>query len=369
MQVPFVNLGLEYNGLQKEIHLAIDRILSNGQFVFGREVSMFEESFASRVECKYAIGVNSGTDALFLVLRALGIKEGDEVITVSNTYIATAAAIALNGAKPQFVDVTPDENMDVNAIEKHITSRTKAIIPVHLRGRPVAMGPLMEIARSHKLLIVEDCAQAVDAMYYKQKVGSFGIAGGFSFHPLKNLGSCGDAGIITTNDESLYQELKQLHNHGLQSSDFTKNPCVRWGFNSRLDSIAAAVLSIKLRYLDQWTERRRLLAQEYIERLTDLPIALPFEKDGEHCVYNLFVIQTLPRDELKDFLLKRQIETKIQWPVPLHLQPVAKNLGYREGDFPIVEQQNKMILSLPLYPGLSKRQINHVISSIRAFFS
>lgn len=368
MKVPFVALGHQNVEIKEEILAAFEEILGRGDFVMGKAVAAFEQAFAARMGTNFAVGVNSGFDALFLTLRALKIGPGDEVITVPNTYVATVAAIALNGATPRFVDVGLDENIDVNAVENLINSQTKAILPVHLRGRPAAMTRLEAIAKRHNVLIIEDCAQSIDATFDGRKTGTFGKAGCFSLHPLKNLGSCGDAGIIITNDETLYQELRQLHNHGLKDRDLSLNPCVSWGFNSRLDSTAAAILQIKLKYLAQWTEERRQIASTYKQYLAHLPILLPAEGPEEKCVYHSFVIQTQQRDTLQRFLLEHDIETKIHYSPPLHLQPAAQELGYRQGDFPIAEQQSERMLSLPLYPGLSEGQVEYISTTMKDFF-
>lgn len=368
MQVPFVDLGRQNGAIATELLRAIESILYRGDFILGSEVTRFEEAFASRVGCRFAVGVNSGLDALLLTLKALGLSSGDEVLTVPNSYVATTAAIALAGATPVFVDVGEDENIDVGLVEQRITTRTKAILPVHLRGRPAKMVQLLDIARRHRLFVIEDAAQAIDATYDGQKVGTFGHAACFSLHPLKNLGACGDGGIVTTNDETMYSALLQLRNHGLRNKDFSLNPCETWGNNSRLDTTAAAVLNVKLKYLDEWTVRRLIIARRYLDELRDLPVRLPDEVPEERCVYHAFVIQTPQRDDLQRFLAIRGIETKVQYPSPIHLQPAAAGLGYHRGDLPVAENQCSQVLTVPVYPELTDVEVDYVIESVRAYF-
>jgi dTDP-4-amino-4,6-dideoxygalactose transaminase len=369
MKVPFVDLGRQNSQIANEILEGIEAVLKRGDFILGDQVSSFEKAFATRMGSRFAVGVNSGFDALFLTLKSLGISPGDEVVTVPNSYVATPAAIAAVGATPRFVDVGSDENINPDLVEQQITSKTRVILPVHLRGRPAQMDALVDIARRYNLFLVEDCAQAVDATYNEQQVGTFGIAGCFSLHPLKNLGACGDGGIVITNDEVLYQRLQSVRNHGLQDRDYSLNPCLSWGYNSRLDTTAASILNVKLKYLDQWTDRRRYIAETYIEKLAHLPLDLPHEKAGQKCVYHAFVVQTYLRNNLRGFLQEQGIETKVQYPTPLHLQPAAEKLGYQHGDFPVAEQQCDTILSLPIYPELTDEQIEYCIASICAFFN
>jgi dTDP-4-amino-4,6-dideoxygalactose transaminase len=365
VNVPYVDIAGQHASLKSELLEAIGRILDGGQFVLGPEVERFEEAFTEISSAKYALGLNSGTDALILGLKALGIGPGDEVITAPNSFIASAAAIAHVGAKPIFIDVRNDYNMNPDLIEGAVTKHTKAIMPVHLTGRPADMDPIIDVAERRGLFIVEDAAQAVLASYRDRKVGSFGEFGCFSLHPLKTLNACGDGGVITTNDSRLFDKIQLLRNHGLK----TRDACDVWGFNSRLDSFQAAILLVKLKYLEEWTELRRDNAKIYQTELVDIPgISVPHDKDHERAVYHTFVIQAERRDELKQFLIQRGIGTSIHYPIPIHLQKAAEYLGWREGSFPIAEQQAKRILSLPVYPGLTRGQLEYVADAIRQFY-
>lgn len=366
--IPFVGLSRQNGQLAPEILAAVEEVLRRGDFVHGDAVQDFERLFAARVGTKYAVAVNSGLDSLWLTLCTLQIEPGAEVITAPNSYVATAAAIAHAGAKPVFADVKADENIDPAKIEECITSKTVAIIPVHLRGRPASMKSIAEIARKYRLHIIEDCSQAVDAEYNGQRVGTFGIAGCFSLHPLKNLGGCGDGGIVTTNDESLYDGIRRIRNHGLKDPDLSLQPCLFWGHNSRLDTTAAAILRIKLRYLDEWTTRRRFIAETWTQELSHLPLVLPIEDRRERCVYQSFTIQVERRDALREFLQERGVITKIHYPVPIHLQPAAQTLKYERGSFPVAEAQSEHILSLPIYPELRDDEVQYISDSIQAFF-
>lgn len=363
IRVPYINLALQHQQIKKEILKAVERVLDHGQFILGPEVAAFEERFASLCGTRYAIGVDNGTSALFLTLRALGIGPGDEVITAPNSFLASASCIALVGARPVFVDVRDDYNIDPSRIEEAITPRTKAIIPVHLTGRPADMHPILEIAERYGLYVVEDCAQAVGARYYGRPVGSFGIAGCFSLHPLKNLNAVGDGGVITTNDAGLYEKLRKARNHGLRNRD----ECEFWSYNCRLDTLQAAMLLVKMDCLQEWTEKRRANAAFYQQHLRDV-VQVPEDKPYEYAVYHTFVIQADQRDALQAYLLEQGIETKVHYPIPIHLQDAAKALGYSIGSFPVAERQAKRILSLPVYPELTESQRMYVVSQIRRFF-
>lgn len=361
--VPYINLPVQYKGIKAEIRHAIEGILTHGNFVLGKEVAAFEKAFATYCGTQYAVGVGSGTDAILLTLRALGIGLGDEVITVPNSFLASASAITLTGATPVFVDVRDDYNIDPDLLESAITLRTRAILAVHLTGRPADMSPILAVAHKHGLSVIEDAAQAVGAKYYEQRVGTFGVAGCFSFHPLKNLNACGDGGAITTNDEDIYTYLLKARNHGLRSRD----ECEFWSVNSRLDSLQAAILRVKLKHLDTWTEARRGHAKFYREHLADV-VDVPQEMTNEYAVYQTFVVKTERRDDLQCYLKERGVDTKVHYPIPIHLQEAAHSLGYKEGDFQVAERQSRCILSLPIYPELSYEQIEHVVSSIRSFY-
>lgn len=363
MKVPYINLGLQHSLIKNELLNEIEKVITSGQFILGNYVEEFEKKFTSIAQTKYAVGVANGTDALLLSMRVLGIGKGDEVITAPNSFLASASSIALCDAVPVFADVSDDFNIDPEKIEKAITPRTKAIIPVHLTGRPANMNPILDIAVKHKLFVIEDAAQAVMAEYHGKRVGSFGHTGCFSLHPLKNLSACGDGGVITTNDETIYKKLQILRNHGLKNRD----ECQLWSYNSRLDSLQAAILNVKINYLENWTERRRYIASIYREKLTKY-VKVPVDKSYEKAVYHTFIIQTSHRDKLKNYLLKNNIDTKIHYPVPIHLQESAKYLGYKKGDFPVTEKQVEEILSLPAYPELTDDMVNNVTDSIIEFF-
>jgi dTDP-4-amino-4,6-dideoxygalactose transaminase len=364
MQVPYINLGLQNIALKDQLISEFWKVMESGQFILGEALTNFEKTFAAIAQTKYALGMANGTDALFLSLKALGIKEGDEVITAPNSFLASASAIALIGGKPVFADVQDDFNLDPAKVEKAITPKTKAIIAVHLTGRPAPMDELLAIAKKHNIHLIEDCAQAIGAEYKGKRVGSFGITGCFSLHPLKNLAASGDGGVITTNDEKVYNYLLKARNHGLKNRD----ECEFWSYNSRLDNLHAALLNVKLPHLDKWTERRRKIAQLYYEKLNGLKITVPHDKPYEKGVYHTFIIQTGRRNELKEYLATQGIDTKIHYPVPIHLQEAAKYLGYKKGDFPVTEKQAETILSLPVYPELTDEQVNYVADCIVEFY-
>lgn len=361
MKIPYVNIAAQHAQIREEILDRISKIITSGQFILGNEVSEFEHRFAEICGVRFALGVNSGTDALILALKALNIGPGDEVITVPNSFITTVSSIAIVGAKPVFVDVGDDYNINPAAIEQKITPDTKAILPVHLTGRPADMDAILDIAKEHNLYVIEDCAQAAGAEYKGKRVGSFGITGCFSLHPLKTLNACGDGGVITTNDEKLFETLSVLRNNGLKS----REECLYWSSNSRLDNIQAAILLIKLRYFEKWTNKRIENAHFYTEKLKGHPgIKVPFDKSYEKAVYHTFIIQTENRDLLRDKLERKGIGTGIHYPVPIHLQKPAKELGYKDGDFPVTENQAKRILSLPIYPELTKNELEYIIEHL-----
>jgi dTDP-4-amino-4,6-dideoxygalactose transaminase len=363
--IPYVNVALQHSLIKDELLKAVGEILDKGNFILGSEVDEFEKRFAALCGVRYAVGVNSGTDALILSLKAIGIGPGDEVITVPNSFVATASCIKIVGARPVFIDVRDDYNMDPNLIESVITEHTRAILPVHLTGRPADMDPIMAIARMYNLHVIEDAAQAVAAEYKGTRVGSFGSIGCFSLHPLKTLNACGDGGVLTTNDAELAAKFKIMRNLGLESRD----NCVLWSSNSRLDTLQAAILLVKLKYLDGWTEKRRLNAKYYCEHLADLPqVNVPTDKTYEFSVYHTYVIQAEKRDKLRAFLAENGIGTGIHYPRPIHLQTVAAELNYSPGSFPVAEGQVNRILSLPVYPELDEEQLNHIIDSIHKFY-
>ena len=362
MKIPFVNPGLQYKGLREEILSRFDRISLTGNYVLGEEVKEFERNFADFCGTSFALGVGNGSDALSFSLLGLGVKSGDEVITAPNSFVASAWTIANIGAKPVFVDVGCDFNIDPSLIQKAITPKTKAIMPVHLTGRVADMEAINKIAQENNLLVVEDAAQAVGASYKSKKSGSFGDAGCFSLHPLKNLHVHGDGGIITTNNEDLYNRALKMRNHGLKN----RNECEFWGWNSRLDEIQASIANLKLSYLNKWNDRFRELANYYIKELSDY-IEVPSIKEFEKPIFHRFIIQHNNRDDLKFFLEEKGVMTAINYPIPLHLHEASRQYGYKIGDFPMAEKQAKRILSLPIYPELEDSQAKYVVECIKKF--
>lgn len=365
-QIPYINLKSQHAFLKSELLTAISEVIDKGNFILGEQVAEFERQFAQLCGVRYAVGVNSGTDALIFALKALGIRSGDEVITVPNSFVASTTCIRLLGAKPVFIDVGDDYNIDANQIAAAITPKTKAIIPVHLTGRPCDMEPILAIAQEKGIAIVEDAAQAVLAEYQGHRVGSLGKLGCFSLHPLKNLNACGDGGVIVTNDSELYDKLKIMRNIGLRNRD----DCVLWSHNSRLDTLQAAILLVKLRYLKEWTQQRRQNAHYYQTQLAEISqIQIPQESEGKKCVYHTFVIQAERRDELRQFLSENGIGSAIHYPMPIHLSTVGKELGYTEGSFPVTEMQSRKILSLPIYQGLTVEQLEQICQTIKLFYN
>jgi dTDP-4-amino-4,6-dideoxygalactose transaminase len=362
-QIPYVNLALQHQAIKAELLAAVERVLDHGGFILGPEVSAFEEQFAAYCGTRFAIGVDNGTSALLLTLRALGIGPGDEVITAPNSFLASASCIALAGARPVFVDVRDDYNIDPDLLEQAITSRTRAIIPVHLTGRPADMTPILEVAGRHGLYVVEDCAQAVGAAYRGRRVGGFGIAGCFSLHPLKTLNAAGDGGVVATDDPILHEKLRRARNHGLRNRD----ECEFWSPNCRLDTIQTAMLLVKMAYVDQWTEARRANAAFYQDQLRGI-VRVPEDKPHEYAIYHTFIVQAERRDDLQRYLRARGVDTKVHYPIPIHLQDAAKGLGYGPGSFPVTERQVGHILSLPVYPELTEPQRQGVVSAIRSFY-
>lgn len=361
--VPYTALSGEAAILLKDYLAAFEKVLLSGRYITGPQLSAFEQEFAEYCQSPLAVGVATGTDALFLVLRSLGLQDGDEVITAPNSFVASASSIALAGAKPVFVDIQSDGNMDPDRLVASITPHTKAIIPVHLTGRPSQMTVILEIAEKYKLFVLEDAAQAVGASLNGRKIGCWGDAACFSLHPLKNLRAIGDGGIVTTKHQWLYDRLKQARNHGLVN----REQCDFWSYNSRLDELQAALLRVQFRHLDSQTKKRRQLALRYNELLRPYVI-VPDEGPGEYCVYQTYVILTDYRDELKRYLNDNGVEALIHYTTPIHLQPAAKYLGYSSADFPKTMQHVSRILSLPLYPSLTEAQQDHVVTLISDFF-
>ena len=370
--VPFIDLKRQYKEIEVEILSATQRVYEKGRFILGEEVSAFEKEFSHYCGVRYGVGVGSGTDALYLALKAAGIGEGDEVITVANSFVATALAISFTGAKPLFVDIDPKTyTMDPNHLElllKHQKAKgsgrkIKAILPVHLYGHPAEMDSLMEIADRYDLIVIEDACQAHGAKYGKKKVGSFGAMGCFSFYPTKNLGGYGDGGMVVTNHKRHDQNLRLLRCYGERK----KYEHILKGHNSRLDEIQAAILRVKLKYLDQWNGERRRKAKIYTQMLSPLGVVCPSEKKGVRHVYHLYTIKTKKRDSLQTFLKKRGIETLIHYPIPIPLQKAYRELEYHKRDLPLTNQWSRKILSLPFFPEMKESEMEEVAEGIRSF--
>jgi dTDP-4-amino-4,6-dideoxygalactose transaminase len=364
MNVPFVDLKTQYQNIREEIDPAIGEVVSSAWFVGGPRLKAFEEQFASFCGAEHAIGVSSGTAALHVALVAAGVGSGDEVITAPNTFIATTEAITLAGARPVFVDVDPEScNIDPGLIEKAITDRTRAIMPIHLYGQPADMDPILKTARRHDLLVIEDACQAHGAEYKGSKVGPLGHIGCFSFYPGKNLGAYGDGGMVVTNDPDLAETVRMLTNHGQKE----KNRHPREGFNYRLDAIQAAVLGVKLKHLERWNTLRRDHARLYSELLAGLDVKTPGEKEFAKHVFHLYIIRLDRRDELAEHLASRGVSVGFHYPVALHLQKAYARLGYGPGSFPQAEASAAQALSLPMFPELTEAQIRYVAEAVAAF--
>lgn len=363
MNVPFLDLKAHHEPHRAEFLAAIAEVVDSNAFAGGRFAAQFEEEFASFCGVDHAIGVGSGTDALWLALLAMGVGPGDEVITVPNSFIATAEAISFTGATPVFVDVDEKTyNLDPNLLEGAITERTKAVIPVHLFGQPAAMGPILEIARRHNLRVLEDAAQAHGAEYNSARIGSLGDAGAFSFYPGKNLGAFGEAGAVTTNDAELAQKIRIIRDHG-QSKKYHHDVV---GWNGRMDGIQAAVLSLKLKRIEESTEARRSHARHYDSKLGSLEgVAAPAAAPGVRHVYHIYAIRVADREHVMSTFQERGVATAIHYPVPIHLQEAYRDLGYGPGSFPIAEESAFQFVSLPMYPELSSGQIDYVAESLR----
>ena len=360
-QVLLLDLRAQYACLKTEIDQSISRVLHDADFIMGRELDLFEAEFAAFCGVDHCVGVDSGLSALELTLRALDIGPGDEVITAANTFIATALAISNAGATPVLADVDPDtSNIDPDSVRSAITSHTRAIIPIHLYGRPAEMDRLREIAAQYGLAIVEDACQAHGARYKGQRVGSFGHAAAFSFYPGKNLGAYGDGGAVVTNNHALAERLRLMRNYGQRR----KNVHLEKGFNRRLDTLQAAILRVKLRRLDEWNAMRRQHARRYAELLSEATLVLPNEGPDEEMVWHLYVVRSRQRDALKSHLESRGVMTGLHYPTPVHLQPAYSEAGYRRGDFPICERLASEILSLPMYAELTPDAMLRVAEAI-----
>jgi dTDP-4-amino-4,6-dideoxygalactose transaminase len=371
--VPFFDLTRQYKRIKGEILSATQRVYEKGRFILGEEVSVFEKEFSRYCGVRYGVGVSSGTDALYLALKAAGIGEGDEVITVANSFVATALAISFTGAIPLFVDIDPKTyTMDPNRLEfllkrqkaKESGRKIKAILPVHLYGHPAEMGSIMEIADRYDLIVIEDACQAHGATYGKKKVGSFGDMGCFSFYPTKNLGGYGDGGMVVTHHKRYDQKLRLLRCYGERG----KYQHVLKGHNSRLDEIQAAILRVKLKYLDQWNEERQRKANLYTKMLSPSGVVCPSEKRGIQHVYHLYTIKTKKRDSLQAFLKKKRVETLIHYPILIPFQKAYRELGYRKRDFPLATPWSQKIISLPFFPEMRESEIEEVALQVKNFF-
>lgn len=363
MQVPFLDLKAQYRSIKEEIDAAMQAVVDQTAFAGGPFVARFEEAFAKFCGCKYAVGAGSGTDALWMALIASGVGPGDEVITVPDTFIATAEAISFCGAKPVFVDVVESTcNMDPEKLESAITERTKAVIPVHLFGQPADMDPILEIARRHGLLVIEDACQAHGSQYKGRMAGSLGDAGCFSFYPGKNLGAYGEAGAVVTNSEALAEKMRMFRDHG-QARKYEHEMI---GWNARMDGLQGAVLSVKLNHLEDWNNARRQNAHFYDELLQGVPgIIVPTEADYARHVYHIYAIRVKNRDKLIPQLAEHQIFCGIHYPIPLHLQKAYESQAIPAGRFPMAEQCASEFLSLPMYPELTREQIEFVCTTLK----
>ena len=359
--IPFVDLKSQYAAIADEINPAVLDVMQRGAFILGPEVSAFEVAFAAYCQARFAVGVDSGTSALELALRVYDIGPGDQVITAANTFIATALAVSYTGATPVLVDIAPGTyTIDVEAIEKAITRQTKAIIPVHLYGHPVDMDPLLELARQHNLIVIEDACQAHGARYKGKRVGGIGHAAAFSFYPAKNLGCYGDGGMVVTNDEGVYEKIRVLRDVGQKKKYHHEVK----GYNHRLDNLQAAILGVKLNYLDEWNAARRKHAAYYNHLLQGSSAITPQEADFADAVYHLYVVRVQNRDIVIEQLKALGIGTGIHYPIPIHLQPAYQELGHRRGDFPVTEEAADQILSLPMFPELTQEMIEYVANAI-----
>jgi dTDP-4-amino-4,6-dideoxygalactose transaminase len=366
MKVPYLDLKSQYLSLQSDIHEELNKVMESSEFAGGSFVARFEKEFAAFCDCRHAIGVGSGTEALWFSLLALGIGPGDEVITVPNTFIATAEAISFCGAKPVFVDIEEKTyGMDPALLEKAITNKTKAVIPVHIFGHPVHMDPILSIAKEHGLSVIEDACQAHGALYKGKRAGSMGAAGCFSFYPGKNLGAYGEAGAVVTNDPKINAMIRSMRDHG-QSKKYYHDVL---GWNGRMDGFQGAILSVKLKHLPRWNDQRRRHAHRYTQGLSSLKnVIVPIEnKEAQH-VYHIYAIRTKDRDTLMQYLQEKGIHCGIHYPIPIHLQKVYSHANHTQGSFPISETCATEFLSLPMYPELTEEQVSYVIDTINDFY-
>ena len=361
VQVPLGDLKAQYAQLKGEILASLDEVAASTAYVLGPKVAAFERDFAAYAGAKHCVGVNSGTSALHLALICAGVGAGDEVISVPMTFIATSWAISYAGAKPVYVDVDPDTaTMDVTQVERHITAKTKALLPVHLYGQPADMDALLDLSQKHGIPIVEDVAQAHGASYRGRKVGTMGQSGCFSFYPGKNLGAYGEAGAVVTDDDAIAARLRRLRDHA-QEVRYRHDEI---GFNYRMDGFQGAVLGIKLKHLEGWTNARIALAERYLDLLADMPLGLPVRRDDRRHVWHLFVARHLQRDRIRDGMEKLGVQTGLHYPIPLHLQKAYKHLGHAEGDFPVAERIGRECFTLPLFPEMTGEQQAAVVAAL-----
>lgn len=360
--IPLVDLKVQYQSIKEEIDAAVLKVLASAQFVLGEEVAAFEEEFAAYCGARFGVAVNSGTSALYLALLAAGVGPGDEVITVPFTFIATAAAVTYTGARPVFVDVEPRAlTMDVNRVAAALSPRTKALLPVHLYGQPADLDPLREIAKDRGLILIEDAAQAHGSEYKGKRVGALGDLGCFSFYPGKNLGACGEGGIVVTDNPEYARRIRMLRDWGQEKKYYHELK----GGNYRMEGIQGAVLRVKLRHLPAWTEARRAHAAQYNRLLGGSGVQIPEEMPYSRHVYHVYAIRHKNRDALHQALQTRGIQTALHYPLPLHLQKACADLGYKAGDFPVAEAASREVLSLPMYAELSEADLNEVCAAIR----
>jgi dTDP-4-amino-4,6-dideoxygalactose transaminase len=363
-KVPFIDLKQRFEEERAELLACVERVMAKGNFILTQEVADLEQDVQRYTGIKHCVGLNSGTDALMLALWAFGVGKGDEVITTPISFVASTASIAHVGATPVYADVRDDQNIDPAEIEKKITKRTKAIMPVHWCGRIADMDAILDIAKRHKLLVIEDSAQTMGAYYKGKHGGGFGAAGGISLHPLKNFNALGDGGLLLTNDDEAAKKIRLYRNHGLADRD----TCVIYGVNSRLDSLHAEVLKFRLTRLKSVVDRRRRNVARYRERIRAPQVFMPPCKPHEHNAFVMFIVQADNRDKLKAYLNDRGIQTLVYYGTPLHLQKAAARLGYKRGDFPVAERQADRVLALPHHQHLTLDQIDYVADAVNAFY-
>lgn len=364
--IPFLNLKAQYQSIKSEIQPAVNKILESCSFVLGNEVAEFEKEFARFQQAEWGIAVNTGTSALHLALLAAGVGPGDEVITVSFTFVATVAAIVYTGATPVFVDIDPETlTMDAGSVEAVITSKTKVILPVHLHGQSADMDVIMEIARRRGLLVIEDACQAHGAEYKGRRVGSIGDMGCFSFYPGKNLGAYGEGGMVITNNEKYAKSIRMLRDWGTE----TKYVHIMKGYNYRMEGMQGAILRVKLKYLDSWTDARRANALRYNKLLSESGVRIPYERPGNRHVYHIYAIRVRQREKFQKAMASAGVQTGIHYPVPVHLQPAYEDLGYKAGDFPHTESAAAEVISLPMFAELNQAQLGYVCRSVKECFN